>query len=102
MERVTLALQGQIETDATLGLSNATSYLDLFGRTVVGWIWLRQALLASRALEAGASGSEATFYQGKLHTARYYMDWELAPLESQARLLMAGNRLCFDMQNDWF
>ncbi|MNQ65010.1 putative acyl-CoA dehydrogenase AidB [compost metagenome] len=102
VERVTLALQGQIEADATLGLSNATSYLDLFGRTVVGWIWLRQALLASRALEAGASGSEATFYQGKLHTARYYMDWELAPLESQARLLMAGNRLCFDMQNDWF
>ncbi|MDT4821557.1 Butyryl-CoA dehydrogenase [compost metagenome] len=102
VERVTMALQGQVKADATLGLSNATAYLDLFGRTVVGWIWLRQALLASRALEAGASGSEATFYQGKLHTARYYMDWELAPLEGQARLLMAGNRLCFDMQNDWF
>ncbi|MNZ36164.1 putative acyl-CoA dehydrogenase AidB [compost metagenome] len=102
VERVTSALQGQVKADATLGLSNATTYLDLFGRTVVGWIWLRQALLASRALEAGASGSEATFYQGKLHTARYYMDWELAPLEGQARLLMAGNRLCFDMQNDWF
>ncbi|MCY1350831.1 Butyryl-CoA dehydrogenase [compost metagenome] len=102
VERVTSALQGQVKADATLGLSNATTYLDLFGRTVVGWIWLRQALLASRALEAGASGSEAAFYRGKLHTARYYMDWELAPLESQARLLMAGNRLCFDMQNDWF
>ncbi|WP_448119576.1 acyl-CoA dehydrogenase [Pseudomonas serbica] len=98
----TLALQGQVEADATLGLSNATVYLDLFGRTVIGWIWLRQALLASRALAAGASGSETTFYQGKLQAARYYMDWELAPLQSQACLLIAGNRLCFDMQSDWF
>ncbi|WP_371234488.1 acyl-CoA dehydrogenase [Pseudomonas sp. QE6] len=102
LERVTLDLQAQVAADANIGLSNATAYLDLFGRVVVGWIWLRQALVASRALNAGASGSEADFYQGKLHAARYFMDWELAGVESQARLLSAGNRLCFDMQNAWF
>ena len=76
--------------------------LDLFGRVVVGWIWLRQALVARRALAAGAAGSEADFYQGKVHAARYFMDWELAGLDAQARLLGAGNRLTYDMQNDWF
>lgn len=102
LERVTRDLQAQVAADAHLGLSNATAYLDLFGRVVVGWIWLRQALVASRALAGGALGSEADFYQGKVHAARYFMDWELAGLDSQARLLSAGNRLCFDMQNAWF
>jgi len=102
LERLTPQLQAQLASDANLGLSNATAYLDLFGRVVVGWIWLRQALIASRALTAGAVGSEADFYQGKLHAARYFMDWELAGVQSQARLLSAGNRLCYDMQNAWF
>ncbi|MCY1296448.1 Butyryl-CoA dehydrogenase [compost metagenome] len=102
LERVTVELQAQVAADANLGLANATAYLDLFGRVVVGWIWLRQALVAHRALEAGADGSEADFYQGKLHAARYFMDWELAGLEDQARLLGAGNRLTYDMQNAWF
>jgi butyryl-CoA dehydrogenase len=102
LEQVTTALQGQVAADADLGLSNATTYLDLFGRVVVGWLWLRQAELASRALAAGAQGSEADFYRGKVQAARYFMDWELAPLPSQANLLLAGNRVCFDMQDAWF
>ncbi|WP_166358884.1 acyl-CoA dehydrogenase [Pseudomonas akapageensis] len=102
LEQVTMALQGQIAANADLGLSNATTYLDLFGRVVVGWLWLRQATLASRALTAGAKGSEADFYRGKLQAARYFMDWELAPLPAQANLLQAGNRVCFDMQDAWF
>lgn len=102
VERVTGELQTQVAADTDLGLSNATAYLDLFGKLVLGWIWLRQALVASRALSAGAVGSEADFYQGKLHAARYFMDWELAGLEGQARLLGAGNRVCYDMQDAWF
>ncbi|WP_217474390.1 acyl-CoA dehydrogenase [Stutzerimonas stutzeri] len=102
LERVTPELQTQVAADADVGLSNATAYLDLFGRVLVGWIWLRQALVASRALSAGAAGSEADFYRGKLHAARYFMDWELAAVESQAHLLGAGNRVCYDMQDAWF
>ncbi|RMH82357.1 acyl-CoA dehydrogenase [Pseudomonas sp. AOB-7] len=102
VERVTAEQQAQVAADADLGLSNATAYLDLFGKLVLGWIWLRQALVASRALSAGAAGSDADFYQGKLQAARYFMDWELAGLEGQARLLGDGNRVCFDMQNAWF
>ena len=62
-------LQAQVAADATAGLANATAYLDLFGRVLVGWLWLRQALLASRALNQpglSADNSEAHFYQGKL------------------------------------
>ncbi|PMU08642.1 MULTISPECIES: acyl-CoA dehydrogenase [unclassified Pseudomonas] len=102
IERVTIEMQIRVSANPALGLSNATAYLDMFGKLVVGWIWLRQALAASRALTSGAVGSEADFYKGKLHAARYFMEWELAGLQGQARLLSTGNRVCFDMQNDWF
>ncbi|PMY73357.1 MULTISPECIES: acyl-CoA dehydrogenase [unclassified Pseudomonas] len=102
LEKVTWELQKQVVADADRGLANATAYLDLFGRVVVGWIWLHQALVASRAKSAGAHGDELDFYNGKLHAASYFMDWELAPLPSLAKLLTDGNSVCFDMQDRWF
>lgn len=102
LKKVTSDLQDQLAADPDHGLSNATMYLDMFGRVLVGWIWLQQAIAAEKALTAGASGSEEAFYQGKVHAARYFMDWELAPLEGYGRLLSAGNRDSLDMRNDWF
>ncbi|MBD9634636.1 acyl-CoA dehydrogenase [Pseudomonas sp. PDM19] len=102
LQQATTALREQVAADANLGLANATSYLDLFGRVVVGWLWLRMAGIASRALQAGATGSEADFYHGKLQAARYFMDWELAPTQALTRLLIQGNRVSFDMQDRWF
>ncbi|WP_394561106.1 acyl-CoA dehydrogenase [Aquipseudomonas alcaligenes] len=102
LQMVTDNLLQQVASNAARGLANATPYLDLFGRVLVGWIWLRMALVASRALNAGASGSEADFYHGKLQAARYFMDWELAGIDAQAQLLMAANSASFDMQDRWF
>ncbi|WP_372972463.1 acyl-CoA dehydrogenase [Marinobacter sp.] len=102
LKSVTSDLQKQLATDPDHGLSNATMYLDMFGKVLVGWIWLKQAMAAEKALAAGASGSEEQFYQGKVHAARYFMNWELAPLEGYARLLSNGNRDNLAMQNDWF
>ncbi|QEY62980.1 acyl-CoA dehydrogenase [Metapseudomonas lalkuanensis] len=102
LQEVTESLLAQVAANANLGLANATVYLDVFGRVLVGWLWLRMALIASRALAAGPAGSEADFYQGKLQAARYFMDWELASIDAQTHLLAAGNRSSFDMQDHWF
>ncbi|VVM58805.1 acyl-CoA dehydrogenase [Pseudomonas fluorescens] len=102
LEQVTVSLQAQVADNANLGLANATPYLDIFGRVVMGWIWLRQALLGSSALDAEVTGSEADFYQGKLQAAHYFMTWEMASLESQARLLMDANHIAYYMQDRWF
>ncbi|WP_220348828.1 acyl-CoA dehydrogenase C-terminal domain-containing protein [Alkalilimnicola ehrlichii] len=102
LQAVTRDLQQQVAADPDRGLANASTYLDVFGRVLVGWIWLRQALVASHALEAGASGEDAEFYRGKVHTAGYFMEWELAPVEAMARLLSAGNGAAFEMENAWF
>ncbi len=102
LKGVTSELQNQLALDPNHGLSNATVYLDMFGRVLVGWIWLKQAMTAEKALVAGASGTDEAFYQGKVHTAQYFMNWELAPLDGYARLLSAGNQDNLDMRTDWF
>ncbi|WP_447748159.1 acyl-CoA dehydrogenase [Pseudomonas nicosulfuronedens] len=102
LEEVTHSLQRQVAKDTTTGLSNASAYLDFFGRVLVGWLWLRMAMVASRALRNGAQGDDAHFYQGKLQAARYFMDWELASLSGTARLLLDGNSVSLDMRDAWF
>lgn len=66
---------------AALYLANATLYLDAMGHLVIAWMWLRQATVAATALDAGAAGTEADFYRGKLAAARYFYAYELGRLD---------------------
>lgn len=79
--------------DRAQRLANAAIYLDAFGHIVIGWIWLKQAIVAAQALQNGTpAGTEATFYNGKLATCRYFFRHEL-PL-AKARL-----ELCNSLDN---
>ena len=75
MLEVTAALHGRADVSVTL--ANASCYLEAFGHVVVAFIWLEQALLASRALAAGPHSSDADFYNGKLAACRYFFHHEL-------------------------
>ncbi|MDB5045660.1 MAG: putative acyl-CoA dehydrogenase [Deinococcus sp.] len=89
------------ELGPDLFLANANSALEMLGHTVIGWMWLRQANTAARAL-AGATGSEANFYRGKLHAARFFAVYELPKVKAHADLLASADRTTFDMQEEWF
>lgn len=102
LDQVTNSLLSVIREDPDLGLANATLYLDFFGRIVLSWIWLKQAVVAGKALEQDLVQSEKDFYLGKLQAARYYIEWELPQTLSQAELLLTNNRVCFDMKDEWF
>jgi len=95
-----LTLLGSGEVD--LGMANATVFLDLFGRVLVSWIWLKQAIIAAEKLAGKLHQDEENFYQGKLQTARYYFQWELPEINAQAKLLQAADPTCFEMQDAWF
>ncbi|MCG6656980.1 acyl-CoA dehydrogenase [Halomonas campisalis] len=103
LDAVTESLRGQVAADPDRGLANATLYLDLFGRLVVAWIWLRQGLKAAQGLDRDdLAEADRDFYRGKLQATRYYLDWELPQINPQAELLLQGNRTCFDMHDAWF
>lgn len=95
-----LTLLGSGEVD--LGMANATVFLDLFGRVLVSWIWLKQAIIAAEKLGGSLHQDEENFYRGKLQTAQYYFQWELPEINAQAELLQAADPTCFEMQDAWF
>jgi alkylation response protein AidB-like acyl-CoA dehydrogenase len=89
----TRALVDQVNGDADAGLSNATLYLDVFGKVAIAWIWLRQAVVAQRALAGHVKAGDHAFYAGKVATARFYIEWELPTIEHTCRLLAQPNLL---------
>ncbi len=103
LERVTQALlAAPANREPTRALANATAYLDLVSRTVVAWLWLRQATVASHGLPAANAAADRDFYRGKMQAARYWFGWELPRTETLADLLERGDATPFDMQDAWF
>ena len=100
----TQALGALLPRAAELGpdlfLANANSALEMLGHTVVGWMWLRQAAAAARALPTARA--DADFYHGKLHAARFFATHELPKVRAHAELLASADRTTLDMRGDWF
>lgn len=85
--------------DPERGLANAFPYLTVFGHTVVGWLWVEQALAAQRGLEASPGDP---FYLGKLAVVRYFLDWVLAATQPTHQLLRRLDETPLSMQPEWY
>lgn len=102
-QETTAALLAGTKGNASALLANSHEYLNFTGHTIVSWVWLKQALAAERGLgKAGVSSADAAFYQGKLFTARYFVDHELVKTVSMAELLRKNPQTNVEMQNNFF
>jgi alkylation response protein AidB-like acyl-CoA dehydrogenase len=81
-------------------LANASVYLEMFGHVVIAWMWLRQAVIASRKLAAGTD--EEDFYRGKMQAAAYFFRWELPKTAQWCDLLQSLDTTTLDMKDAWF
>ncbi len=97
----TRTLAEALGRDGDAALANSSVYLEMFGHTVLAWIWLRQAVAASRGLTLGNKGDE-DFYRGKLAACRYFFQWELPKTQPQHALLRALEPTCREMRDEWF
>ena len=68
---------------------NTTRLLMASGDLVIGWLLLRQAEVALAALEAGATGKDKDFYEGKVVTAKWFAQNRL-PLLAAERAVAEG------------
>lgn len=103
LDTTTMSLLGTLgKGEVDLGMANATLYLDVFGRILVSWIWIKQAQIADQALAGDLHADEKSFYQGKIQAAQYYIRWELPEIHHQAELLQQNDDTCLAMQDAWF
>jgi butyryl-CoA dehydrogenase len=87
--------------EVRLGLANASHYLTLMGHLCIAWIWLRQGLLAQRAM-ATTNPADQDFYCGKLAACRYFFRYELPAVEHLAELLQSLDATTLEMRPNWF
>jgi alkylation response protein AidB-like acyl-CoA dehydrogenase len=92
---VTEALHAAGDLNKTL--ANATVYLEAFGHVVMAWIWIEQALAASRA-----ANPYDDFYRGKMQACRYFIRWELPKVRPMLVLLESLDTTTLDMKDEWF
>jgi butyryl-CoA dehydrogenase len=93
-----IALRGEIERF----LADATLYLEMFGIITISWQWLKQAMVAKKALAGDPSEADRNFYKGKLQTFRFFYSYELPKTLGMATRLNNPDGLTVDMKEEYF
>ena len=95
-------LGAMLEKNIDRVLSNSVKYLELFGNVVIAWLWLKQGIVATRALADKPHEADRNFYRGKVQAMRYFFRFELPEIEAWAKLLTELDDTCYEMSADWF
>ena len=95
LEETTADLHAAGDVETTL--ANASVYLEAFGHVVISWIWIEQALVATRA-----GNQHEDFYRGKLQACQYFIQWELPKVRTMLNLLESLDTTTLNMQDSWF
>jgi alkylation response protein AidB-like acyl-CoA dehydrogenase len=102
----------QLTTDAVLAamstkninlaLANSVKYLELFGHVIIAWLWLKQGVVATKALKDQPHQEDVNFYKGKLQALQYFYRFELPKIAIWSKLLQNTDRSSYDMKVEWF
>ncbi|HLR98003.1 MAG TPA: acyl-CoA dehydrogenase [Mycolicibacillus parakoreensis] len=78
-----MSAQEEVSSVYKVGLGSVR-FLMAVGDLVIGWLLLKQAAVALEALDAGASGEDKAFYEGKVGVASFFAK-NFLPLLSSTR-----------------
>ena len=81
---------------------NTTRLLMATGDLVIGWLLMRQAEVALAALEAGASGKDKEFYEGKVLTAKWFAQNRLPLLAAERAVAEATDDSIMSLAEEAF
>ena len=95
-------LTAMTTTNIDLALANSVKYLELFGHVIIAWLWLKQGLVATKALENKPHKDDENFYQGKLQTLQYFYRFELPQIALWSALLIDSDDSTYQMKAEWF
>src|SRR5690606_39285220 len=87
VQETTLMLGGALQKgQVTEALANSALYLDMMGKTIIGWLWLEMADKALAAFANSPVQEEQQFLAGKCQAAR--------PEEHTSELQSRENLVC--------
>ena len=81
-------------------LADATLYLEYFSLVVMGWMWLKQGIVAEKALKNDVTADDKLFYQSKIATLKYYYDYELPKTKSLHQQLVNADKLTITLTKE--
>ena len=75
---MTNLLPHAMKGDTERYLSDATLFLEMFGIVIVAWQWLKQSVVAKQIIVTqNPQGDDLTFYEGKIHTMKFFFHYEV-------------------------
>jgi butyryl-CoA dehydrogenase len=105
LKDVTTAIGAKIVGgEVDVGMANAHEYLNMFGHTVIAYVWLEQMKAAEKMLGEGGelSEDERNFYLGKVVAGEFFFKHELVKIRGQAKLLLSFDTGVLKMENSFF
>jgi len=93
LERITTTLKELSKyltnKDLERYLADATIFMEMASYVVIGWQWLKQALVAHRAISKGDYSTQSQeFYEGKILTMKFFFRYELPHAQACATTLL--------------
>ena len=102
LETTQKLVTARAEMGVEVFLANSSTYLEMLGHTTIAWMWLRQAVVATRALEKSLSSDETAFYQGKIQTCKFFYRFELPKIAAWSTLLSSLDVTVLEMMPEWY
>lgn len=94
IETVLTSLSKFAASDIDRFLSDATVFMELVSYVVIGWQWLKMAHAAEVRIQAGDFTNQTrAFYEGKIHTMKFYYRYELPHAAACEKTLLDSDYL---------
>ena len=85
-----------------VAFAHSQPFLEAMGDTIMGWMLLWRAVVASQKLGNGAKKKDTMFYQGQVKTADFFISTLLPLTRGRMESIQGGCSAAIDMENDAF
>ncbi|MCH4893256.1 acyl-CoA dehydrogenase [Sphingomonas sp. SFZ2018-12] len=96
-ERTVAAVLAATADQPSLRIANATAFQDALGHICIGWMWLRQSIVALNALDETPGAEAKRFYEGKLAATRFFFAYELGRVGPWLEIVERLDRTLLDV-----
>lgn len=88
--------------DFKVAFAHSLPFLESMGDTIMGWMLLWRAVVASRKLANGAKKKDAVFFQGQVTTAEFFVSTILPLTLGRLTAIQGGCSAAIDIDDDAF